>query len=544
MKASLLTALVAGWIVPGLAAPGLAAPGASLAGEKVAGVVEGVVVKVDADEVVIDLGRALGLPSGEPVHLFRRMVVKHPISGEVIEDRFPIGTVQPAQVGELLTIIRDLGGLERPPVPGDFAVYRPAVSPAPPVSAASEARPGPPGGVASEPDTAALEAIHTAALGQSLPRRIELYESFGRAFPESRHVDGVGRELVALQALLTQVQGGSAEPKPATLAGADGLTVRHLAPRPIIAGERLEVAVAVVEGERITELRLLAARKGSETWVVRSMAREGDFYHRVDLPAELVSEAGTVNYVIEAVRSDGRLEAIVGEHARPVVLRVEPLPAGRQPPGGSRLDVVARYVDFNTGGDATDAYFQFESTFTYELALWAVRAVRVGVGVIDGEGGPTDAIDAGAATETVSLNYAFAEGEFEVGDWVGLAARLIGGNRQSSDDSPREAMVGMEARLRIGRFEETRVVAGVAVLDVLGAKAFLDMHIEVFDRLPMRAGVVVTNLPVDADVGVQLDYQIGYQINDLLAVHAQVGWNARTINHYGFTGGGGLSLAW
>jgi hypothetical protein len=536
VKSSLLAALVAALFVTGLAAPG----GASPSGARV---VEGVVVKVDADEVVIDLGRAVGLPSGEAVHLFRRMVVKHPISGEVIEDRFPIGTVQPAQVGELLTIIRDLGGLERPPVPGDFAVYRPVVSPSRPVSAPSEARPGPPGG-SSEADTIALEGTHAAMLGQSLPRRIELYEGFVRAFPESRHVDAVGRELVALQALLTQVQGGSAASEGTTIAGPDGLTVRHLAPRPIIAGERLEVAVAVVEGERIRELRLLAARAGSETWVVRSMAREGDFYHRFDVPAELVSEAGAVNYVIEAVRSDGRLEAIVGEHARPVVLTVESLPAGRQPPGDSRLDVVARYVDFNTGGDATDGYFQFESTFTYELALWAVRAVRVGVGVIDGEGGPTDAIDAGAATETISLNYAFAEGEFDAGDWVGIALRVIGGNRQSSDDSPTEAMTGLETRLRIGRFDETRVVAGVAVLDVLGAKAFLDMHIEVFDRLPMRAGVVVTNLPVDADIGVQLDYQIGYEINDLLAVHAQVGWNARTINHYGFTGGGGLSLAW
>lgn len=529
MKPSLITALAVMLPTCALAAPGTRTPPAAP--------VEGVVVKVDGDEVVIDIGRAAGLPAGEPVHLFRRMVVQHPISGATIEDRFPIGAVTPAQVGELLSIVRDVGGLERPPVPGDFAVFRPPPPPPPPVAAT------PMPGRVVEADTAALEAIHAQCLGQSLPRRIELYEGFVAAFPQSRHGPAVGRELVALRALLTQVQSPAAA-APATVAPPDGLTVRHLAPRPVIAGERVEVAVAVIEGDRITELRLLAARAGSESWVVRPMARDGDFYHRAELPGALLAEPGRVHYVVEAVRSDGRLEAIAGRHDRPVVVEVEPLPPGRQPPGGSRLDLMARYVDFNSAGDAIDAWFQFEAGFTYEVALWFIRAVRVGVGVIDGEGGPTDAIDAGAPTRAINLNYAFAEVEVELGQWVGVAGRLIGGNQQGDDDMPRQAMTGIEARLRIGRFDDTRVVAGVSALDSLGARGFLDMHIEVFERLPMRAGVTVTNLPVDEDIGVQIDYQLGYRINDLLTLNAQLGWNARTINHYGFTAGGGLSLEW
>lgn len=529
MKTSLITALAVMLPTCALAAPAPSTPRGAP--------VEGVVVRVDGDEVVIDIGRAAGLPAGEPVHLFRRMVVQHPISGATIEDRFPIGAVTPAQVGDLLSIVRDVSGLDRPPVAGDFAVFRPPLPP-PPVMAS----PAP--GWPAEPDTAALEAIHAESLGQSLPRRIALYEGFVAAFPQSRHGEAVGRELVALRALLTQVQSPAAAAAPTTIAPPDGLTVRHAAPRPVIAGDRLEVAVAVVEGERIVELRLLSARAGSESWVTRAMERDGDFYHRADLPGALLAEAGRVHYVVEAVRSDGRLEAVVGQYGQPVVVEVEPLPAGRQPPGGSQLDVMARYVDFNSAGDAIDAWFQFESAFTYEVALWFIRAVRVGVGVIDGEGGPTDAIDAGAPTRAINLNYAFAEVEVELSEWVGLAGRLIGGNQQAADDTPRQSMTGIEARLRIGRFDDTRVVAGVSALDSLGARGFLDMHIEVFDRLPMRAGVTVTNLPVDEDIGVQIDYQLGYRINELLTLNAQLGWNARTINHYGFTAGGGLSLAW
>lgn len=156
MKPSLITALAVMLPTCALAAPGTRTPPAAP--------VEGVVVKVDGDEVVIDIGRAAGLPAGEPVHLFRRMVVQHPISGATIEDRFPIGAVTPAQVGELLSIVRDVGGLERPPVPGDYAVFRPPPPPPPPVAAT----PAP--GRVVEADTAALDAIHA----QSLPRRIEL----------------------------------------------------------------------------------------------------------------------------------------------------------------------------------------------------------------------------------------------------------------------------------------------------------------------------------------------------------------------------------
>ena len=78
----------------------------------------------------------------------------------------------------------------------------------------------------------------------------------------------------------------------------------------------------------------------------------------------------------------------------------------------------------------------------------------------------------------------------------------------------------------------------------LGSRAFTEMHIETFERVPLAAAVTVTNLPVDGDLGLQLDLRAGYRVFDWLAVNALAGWNARTINHYGFTGGGGLTLNW
>ncbi len=526
----------------GLLAPSPRPPAAAEA--RPSAPVEGVVVKVAEGEVVIDLGRANGVPPEGRIELYRRMVVEHPITKETIEDRFPIGAVVPAQVGSLLSIIREVDGLQRPPVPGDFAVYRPPATVAPPPAPKPSAAPSERARTPSlPPDRVALSATFDESLGRALPERIALYEAWLAAFPESALRDRVGVEVATLRRLVEQAR--DAAPQTATTApDPDALTVRHQPIQAVYVGESVEIAIALIETDAVEQVRLLSARDPEETWTVQPMARDGDYYFRARVPAAQLAEPGELRYVVEVVRPDGRLAAVVGRSRSPETVEVLPLPPGADPPGASHLEITARMVDFNTVGDAVDRYFHFESTFSYALGWQALRAVRVGVGLIDGEGGPTESIDTGGETRTVLLNYAFAEVEVEAGEWVGFAARLAGGNQQAGPDDPRAAMVGTEARLRLGRFDETRFVAGVSVLDVLGVQGFLDAHVEVFERLPMRLGVVVTNLPVDADLGVQIEYRLGWRVLDWLTLAAEVGWNARTINHYGFTGGGGLALDW
>ena len=99
--------------------------------------------------------------------------------------------------------------------------------------------------------------------------------------------------------------------------------------------------------------------------------------------------------------------------------------------------------------------------------------------------------------------------------------------------------------VRIGEAERTRLVVGIASLDDLGSKGFVDAHIDVLEKIPLKAGVVVTSLPVQSkDWGVQLSAQAGYRITNKVSVQGLLGWNARTINHFGFTVGGGLGLEW
>ncbi|MCA9546951.1 MAG: hypothetical protein KC613_21260, partial [Myxococcales bacterium] len=99
-------------IIPTLTA---AAVALALAAPAWADEVEGVVVAVDGGEIVLDVGRRQGVAPKTTLRLYRRLVVQHPVSGEQLEDRFPIGEVQPAEIGERLTIVRKPTKLARPP---------------------------------------------------------------------------------------------------------------------------------------------------------------------------------------------------------------------------------------------------------------------------------------------------------------------------------------------------------------------------------------------------------------------------------------------
>ncbi len=498
------------------------------------GPVEGVVVRVAEGEVVIDLGGDRGLIAGTDVSLYRRLVVKHPVTGKTLEDRFPIGVVRPSQVGELLSIVRETKALRRPPQVGDYAVFDPR-PPAPVADKVVEVKVAP-----KDPQQAAIERILAENMGRPIFERIARWEGFLKAFAGSEHTEAVGRELALLRHTLKAsrvVAAPSPAPEPAML------TSRGKAPSRVSVGQRAPVVVAVAEPELVEGVRLLV-RRGGKPYRRVDLPKDGDYYYRGELPAEAVDTPGVLEYFVEAVRTNGTLEALVGGAGRPNRTVVEGLPAAKQPPGASEVRFTAQFVDFNTSGEADDRYFQSEGTFTYGVGYRAFTAFRVGAGVIDGTGGPTEAIDEGEPTRDLQLNYAFAEAELGLGEYVGTALRVIGGNHHSTEDGAASGVGGFEGRLRFGRADRTRLVLGGAVIGDLGAKAFTNMHIEVFPNIPLQAGVVVTNLPVNEDLGVRLTGRAGWRPVKWLSLDVIGGWNARTIKHHGYTAGGGVALNW
>jgi hypothetical protein len=323
------------------------------------------------------------------------------------------------------------------------------------------------------------------------------------------------------------------------------LVARFAVPSTAVTGAPVELALTVDQPEQVETARVLARRSGGRAYDTVPMRRDGDFYWRATLPRELTATPGDVEYFVEAVRSDAALEPVGDGNAQaPLRLRVvERRDDPEKLEDRSRAAFAVRYVDFNTGG-AADHYLQSEGDFTYALELGVLRALRVGVGLIDGEGGPTDAIDAGAPSRSLTLGYGFAEAELALGDSAGLAGRILGGNHRATSDGRAASVVGGEGRLRLGHPDGTRLVLGASVLEDVGNRGFADLYVEAFPRFPIRAGVTVTNLPVDADLGVQLALEGGWRVSDLWTLTLMTGWNARTIRHYGFSAGGGAVLTW
>ena len=509
---------------------------------------EGVVVQVADGEVVFDLGRKAGLKPGGTVRFYRRLTVKHPINGREMVDRFPIGEVQPAEVGELLSIARDVAGLKRPPKPGDFVVLGAGPKPEPKPGSVS------PKPAQADPETAAVRRAMVDLFGAPREDRIARWEGILTSYPEGQFAASIGREIEALRVIVSRERVAFEQPpeKPEKPATPPPLVPTYERPKRAVFGQPVELAVAVGAPDEVEQMRLLVRRRGERLYSTRSMTRSGENSWRAHLPERALTSPGRIDYAIEAVRKGGKVQPLVGTPRRPKAFEVTPLPPGRQPPGHSQAMLSTELVNFHNGG-AADQYLQTEATFGYDLEFGVLHTVRVGVGSINGsslvsEDGHryVDDDDEVAEVRELTLSYAFAEGEVDLNEWTGLAARVMGGNHHATRDATREGVGGIEGRVRVGRRGGSRLVLGGGFIGDVGDRFFADMHIAVFDRFPIVAGASVTNLPLNArdGFGLRLRTRTSWRVTDLVAIDAVLGWNARTINHHGVTVGGGLTLDW
>lgn len=175
-------------------------------------------------------------------------------------------------------------------------------------------------------------------------------------------------------------------------------------------------------------MRLLSRRQDEALYLTTTLEVSGDNSWRGHLPEASVSEPGRILYLLEAVREDGSTEALVGTLKKPQTVDVTRLPAGRQPAGHSEATFTTEYVDFHSGGE--DSYLHTEASFGYDVT--EKHTFRVGVGQISGSSlvdaagseyldepveENEEAGEAGSEVREITLNYAFAEGEANVGDW-------------------------------------------------------------------------------------------------------------------------------
>lgn len=512
-------------------------PDAARAGEAQEGAqapVAGVVVGVQNGEVILDLGAASGLTPGARVEVLRRLEVKHPVTGAVIVDHFPIGELSLDEVGQLLSIVRGWEPLSRAPQVGD-AVRLAGLAPAPP-RALFPTDPG------RDPAQDALEEAFVQTLGRPLTERISRWEGYLARWPQSPWSAEIGQEL---RWLYDEVERARRAPSaPQASAAPAGLTARVSAPARLHAGEPLEIHAAVLEAEEVSQVRLLARRRGALTFETLPMRRNGDLHWVAQLTEPAWRSPGALEFFVEAVRADGALETLRGDASAPLLILQDPSPAELVDEGDrSRAEALFEWVNFKNG-EGADEYLRFETSYRYRVRGWgALSGFKVGVLIFDGEGGEVEEIARGQ-TRRRAVNAGFAEVELSLFEYFGVSARASAGNHHQTLDGTAAGVFGLRLQTRIGEEDGTRLDLGGALTDELGNEAWASLTLDTIDRVPLAVSVVATNLPVGGDLGVSLNLSAGWELNDHLALELRTGWNARTINHYGFTGGVGASLRW
>lgn len=502
---------------------------------------EGTVLALDNGDLVLDLGNAKGVHEGQVVELWRPLRVKHPVTGEVLADRFRIGALKLTQVQATMSLARVEGEPSRAPAPGDRVVVerieqsdasepptaKPGATTSPVVrlpSSASTASSGAPAPcVITDPEASELSRLFAALGGAAPEARIAAYASYVRAHPKSRFAPVLREEAQQLHAQLRP------EEKAYETSSAPIARLRPGVPQ----------RVAFELDSRFVGAVVHVRSKGAKAYRSLPMASVGARYWAATLPGDAIDE-GEAQYFVEGVLGTGASVALIGTAADPREVEVEKPPlVGKTSGTLAQLQLQSEYASFNAKS-ANDYVFQTEGQSGFRLGDIGVRAVRSGFGVLRGKGGPLGVLDAGGAPTDVGLTYGYVEAEFGITPIYGLIARPIIGLR---DDG---VAGGAQGFLRIGNDLKTNLLLGGEVLGGVGLRGVVQLEWRTIPRVPVVLRSEVTNQPAgfNGDVGVRTIAQVGYEVAHDFVVSARGSFQGRTINHAGPGGGLGVSYQW
>ena len=505
---------------------------------------EATVPRIEGVSFFIDANAGDGVRVGDPVDVLRVVEVPDPGSGRVLKDRFTLGTAEVVEVGEHLSLVRGDPQLRSSLRVGDIAIT-PDRAPQPePVVVAPrpDADPGTDEAtvVVREEDPAVTDFLATfeKAQGLSLPtEKARQWRGHLR-----RHPEGSTRSLVEAELEALAASASAASVSPGNVAPPEKLKIFARAPSQAWEDHPVSVAVTVPDMPRVVSGALFYRRTGEETWRHVVLDAQGDTAMVGHVPADAVQPPGLEWYA--AVQDIDGVEARANGPETPGQVTVK---ATNEPPGvenRSEVRLAYEFVDFYQM-QGVDRWQQVDADYLYRVDRGPLYSVRLGYGFYGGVGAPVAEIDSApdlGAVELVPVGFKFGytELEFRIGDWVGLAARGITGVQIDG------FAVGMMGRLRIGKAEGTSLVLAASTLGDIGNEFEVEMAWDTVERVPMQAGVYVTNQPgvSKSDYGVRLVYEARFEVTEHVQIGGRVGYQLRNINHGGPAFGATTVFAW
>lgn len=515
--------------------------------------VEGIVVSMEANFAVIDLGSTRGITVGDLVEVWRPLKVKHPTTGRMIVDRLRIGTLRVTQTRSTVSVARIDGDVDRAPAQGDIVILQRATGG---VHSPQTTTPSPEPDADADADAEELDALFRSLRGMSLAQRREAYEHYVLGHPKSRHVEALWAEAQALERLERVEAAADERAKKEKLPRVASFARPRTAP----AGIALQLGAEI---DNATGALLHFRRAGSPTFTTVPMRPAGAGYYAATIPADAMSD-GAIEYFVEATATSGATTSVVGAPSTPVALEVEePSPPDSRPssanPERSVIgSLLTDYASFNMK-KANDTVWQSEAQLGVRFDDTGLRAIRSGFGVYRGRGGTLEDLDElGRSPRRVGLTYGYIEGEVAFASTFALVGRAIVGLREAGING------GGQGFLRFGNDRRTNLLIGGEVLGGIGIRGITQLEWNSFSRVPIMIRSEVTNQPAGVsapeqrpppgapptvstgggEVGLRTIVQVGYRLLPRLVVAARGSFQARTINHAGPGGGAAVSYEW
>jgi hypothetical protein len=519
--------------------------------------VEGHVLTIEDDDLIVDLASKDGLSVGDDLELWRPLKLVHPVTRKLVIDRYRIGTLRLTQVRPAIALGRVEGTPLRQPAAGDVVLVTrarsataalpvpatPDLGPAGPSPASEGPRQGP--GGSSDPDEHAVSLLFDGLRGASLTARIRRYERYAHSRPDSRFARVLLEEAAALRELVSVREQREI----------DAPVARHFdAPAATLDKNPLTLAIEV--GGHTVGAVLQARNAGEVAYRPTPMAPAGDGYFSASLPAERVVSP-RLEYFIEATRESGQSVPVAGSAESPLVTTVHEVPHATPPLlHESSITVMTDYADYNRLR-GNDRVWQTEGTFGMRFDDVGVRALRSGFGVYRGVGGSIEDLDVlQLQPRSVGLTYGHLEGEFGFTPMISIIVRAVLGLREDGTSG------GGQLHLRIGSDKSTNLSLGGEVLGGIGLRGITQLEFEPRGRFPILLRSEVTNQPVGtgstsvlpagsttvstgaSDIGVRAILQVGYRIVDSFVIAVRGSYQGRTINHAGPGVGGAVEYRW
>ena len=547
--------------------------------------VEGHVVAFELGDVVVDIAGDRGAVTGAVLELWRPLTLKHPVTGQMVSDRFLIGRLRLTQVRGALALAHAEGKLVQPAQPGDIVVLRrpPAASAKPVISKPSapeparkpvDAAPAPavtpsPFGVTppdavkpaatppvvtatvaealpNDTDTAEVSALFEHLRGAGVAARVLAYEGYVKRHPRGKYAVVLYEEAAQLRRLVAFDNGGTS-PQASALRN-------FQPPREARSHTPLRIALEMTNGPVGAVIH--SRNSGEVAYRTTPMTRVGEGYFSATIEAERL-HSPKLEYFIEGVDAEGKAMEVVGNAMEPQSVSVADVPMPKPPARyPATVTVSTDYADWNNF-KGNDVVWQTEGSVGMRFQDVGLRAARTGFGVYRGTGGSLAELDEQKLSgRRVGLTYGYLEGEFGLSYFTSIIGRVVIGLEDDGVNG------GAQALLRIGNDRDTNLTIGGEVLGGIGLRGITELQLATFPRVPILFRTEVTNQPAgvgtgvtsigpaktvaveQGEVGARAIAQVGYRFLPDLVVAVRGSYQGRTINHAGPGFGGAVSYQW